>query len=179
VADGSSTVWFAAENGRNEQESAFLEYLRQRAATWHVVGLSPQDTSSQRWLAPLYVDVHVPRMTIPRSILQVAYWTSGPYGQALQGAWGDDYLMDDHDGNNPEDLTVVGVQAAVEQYAAWAADWLLRQLQRPVVRHEWLRDGRVVAATWLLEDTGRVLYKTGVSPRRLLHRAADRAVTIR
>lgn len=123
----------------------------------------PQDTSSQRWLAPLHVDVQVPKVTIPRCTLQIAYWTGGPFGQALHGVWGDNYLMDDHDGNDPEDLTVVGVRATAEQYAAWAADWLVHQLERPVVRHEWLRGGRVAAATWRLEDTGRVLGKTGPS----------------
>ncbi|MEH1129573.1 hypothetical protein [Micromonospora sp. CPCC 206061] len=175
----TSMVWFAAETGRNDQETAFLEGLRQRATTWHVDGLSPQDTSSQRWLAPLYVDVQVPKVTIPRRTLQIAYWTGGPYGQALHGVWGDDYLMDDHDGNDPEDLTVVGIQATAGQYAAWAADWLVRQLERPVVRHEWLRGGRVAATMWCLQDTGRVLGKTGISPRRLLRRPADRLVAIR
>ncbi len=179
MADLLQPVWFPNETGRNDQEKAFLDQLRLEAASWRIDELSPQDTSSQRWLTPLYVDVEVPRVTIPRSTLQVAYWTSGWYGSALQGVWGDGYLMDDHDGNDPEDLTVLGVRATPKQYATWAADWLLRQLHRPVIREEWLRHDRVVAATWRLDDTGRILGKTGVTPRRLLRRKADRVVTVR
>jgi hypothetical protein len=179
VADVLQSVWFPDETGRNDQERAFLDQLRLQAASWRIEDVSPGDTSSERWLTPLYIDVEVPRITIPRSTLQVAYWTSGPYGSALHGTWGDGYLMDDHDGNDPEDLTVVGVLATPEQYATWAADWLLRQLHRPVIREEWLRHDRVVATTWRLADTGHILGKTGLTPRRLLRRKPDRAINVR
>ncbi|GAB3934044.1 hypothetical protein GCM10027614_06330 [Micromonospora vulcania] len=114
--------WFPDEVGRNEGEAAFLERLRREASGWDVEGLSPEDdTSSQRWLVPLYIDVDVPGLTIRRRTLQVGYWTGGMSGQALHGAWGDEYLLDDHNGNEPEDLTVVGVRASHEDYAEWAA----------------------------------------------------------
>jgi hypothetical protein len=66
-----------------------------------------------------------------------------------------------------------------EQYATWAADWLLRQMNRPVIREEWLGRDRVVATTWRLNDTGRVLGTTGLTPRRWFRRRADRVVAVR
>lgn len=172
--------WFPDEVGRDDGEAAFLERLRREASRWDVQGLSPEDdTSSRRWLVPLYVDVDVPGLAIRRRTLQVGYWTGGPLGPALQGVWGDDYLLDDHDGNDPEDLTVVGVRASHEEYAEWAAAWLLRQLKRPVVREEWLAGDRVVATTWRLDDTGRVLARRGNGFRRLMRRRADRVVAVR
>ncbi|MEW2477669.1 hypothetical protein AB0875_28225 [Micromonospora gifhornensis] len=180
VVEAAGARWFPDEIGRHEGEIAFLEQLRREASGWDVDGLSPEDdTSSQVWLAPLYVDVDVPGLTIRRRTLQVGYWTNGPFGQALHGVWGDDYLLDDHDGNDPENLTVVGVRASHENYAQWAAAWLLRQLKRPVVREEWLTGDRVAAATWRLDDTGRVLARHGNGFRRLMRRRADRVVTVR
>ncbi len=87
--------------------------------------------------------------------------------------------LDDHDGNDPECLTVIGVDASPEQHATWAAQWLLRQLRRPVVREEWLRDGQVVAHTLRLSDTGTVLARHGSSPRRLFRRPPDQVTQLR
>ncbi|HLL65860.1 MAG TPA: hypothetical protein VK453_08925 [Micromonosporaceae bacterium] len=171
--------WFADAVGRNDGEAAFLERLRQLSPGWSVAGLSERDTSSLAAMVPLFVDVEVPGLPIPRRMLQVGYWTGGYYERALQGVWGDSYLLDDHDGNDAEDLTVVGVRASHEQHAEWAADWFLRQLRRPVVRQEWLRRDRVVAARWRLDDTGRVLGTRGRDLRRLFGGAPDRVVPVR
>lgn len=181
MAAAGDARWFPDEVGRDDGEAAFLQRLRREASGWNIDGLSPaDDTSSQRLQASLYVDVDAPGLAaIRRRTLQVGYWTDGPFGQALQGVWGDEYLLDDHDGNDPEDLTVVGVRANHEEYAQWAAAWLLRQLCRPVVRQEWLAGDRVVAATWRLDDTGRVLARQGSGLRRLLRRRADRTVVVR
>jgi hypothetical protein len=180
VGHGTDPRWFPDEVGRNDAEARFLQRIRQIAAGWSVPGLTPErDTSSLTVLLPLYVDVDVADLPIARRTLQIGYWTGEHYEQALQGAWGDVYLLDDHDGNDPEDLTVVGLRAGPEEYAEWAADWLLRQLHRPIVRQEWRHNGRMVAATWRLDDTGRVLGAQGHSMRRLLRRRPDRVVLVR
>jgi hypothetical protein len=47
----------------------------------------------------------------------------------------------------------------IAELAAAAADWLEREMQRPIVRHEWDRlDKRGVAPRlWVLADTGEVI----------------------
>ncbi|TYP89033.1 hypothetical protein [Blastococcus xanthinilyticus] len=178
------TQWFGGQPGRNEAETAYLARLREEVGGWTLDGLSPGHTWAADIGLPLYIDIDVPGLSELRRPLQVGFWTGGPSagrsgGYVLQGVWGDDHPLDDHDGNSPECLTVIGVDATPEQHATWAAEWLLRQLRRPVVREDWLRDGRVVAATWRLSDTGTVLARQGSSPRRLLRRAPDRVTEVR
>jgi hypothetical protein len=184
AADDETTEWFGGVPGHDDAEAAFLEHLRREAGGWDVEDVSPALTSSVYIGLPLYADIDVPGLAEPARPLQVGFWTGGPWagrsgGYVLQGVWGDDHPLDDHDGNDPECLTVIGVDASPQQHATWAAEWLLRQLRRPVVREEWLRDGQVVASTWRLSDTGTVLAREGASPRRLLRRPPDRVTTVR
>lgn len=180
----NTTQWFGDLPGRNEAETAFLAQLRREAGNWTVEGLSAGDTATIDIGVPLYADVEVPGLAALGRSLQIGFWTGGPWaersgGFILQGVWGDDHPLDDYSGNDPECLTVVGVDARPEQHAAWAAEWLLRQLHRPVVREDWSRDGRVVASTWRLADTGTVLRRQGASSRRLLRRAPDQVTPVR
>ena len=171
--------WFVGEPVRNDEESRFLAGLRESAAKWSVEGLVPEHTSSFVGIDPLCVDLRVPGLPARYSILQVAYWSDHAGGPVLHGTWGDEYLLEDHDGNDPRDLTVAGVTGAPEQFAAWTAGWLLRQLHRPVVEERWMRHETVAAKTWRLADTGQVLGRKGQSARRILRRAPDRVITLR
>jgi hypothetical protein len=182
--DVSAGQRFGDVLGRNEAEIAFLVRLRHEAGSWAVAGLSSDDTSSAYIGVPLYADVHVPGVPTLRRWPQIAFWTDGPWAQRsggliLQGGWGDDRPLDDHDGNDPECLTVVGVDVSLERHAAWAAEWIVRQLLRPVAREDRVRNGQAVASTWRLADTGTVLQRQGVSRRRLLRRAPDLVTEIR
>ena len=184
AADDETTEWFGGVPGRGDAKAAFLEQLRREANGWYQEDVTPSLTSSLYIGQPLYADIDVPGLTEPARQLQVGFWRGGPWGgqsggYVLQGAWGDDHPLDDHDGNDPECLTVIGVQATPESHATWAAQWLLRQLRRPVVREEWLRNGQVVAHTLRLSDTGTMLARHGSSPRRLFRRPPDQVTQIR
>ncbi|WP_432571663.1 hypothetical protein [Kineococcus sp. SYSU DK005] len=170
-------LWFGDEDGRTPEEAAFLTELRRQACTWTVPGLDPQEeTSSLTLLTPLYVDLGVPGLDdAPVNFLEVAYWGTTPAQSQLQGAWGaKGYLLDGP--SNPGDLEVktTGVAAAPEQLARWAAEWMLRQLQRPVLRQDWLSGDQVAASAWRWADDGGSLASTG--PRRSRRRPADRQV---
>jgi hypothetical protein len=60
-----------------------------------------------------------------------------------------------------------------------AADWFSEILQRPIVRYEWLREGRVYAQRWLFADSGRSLINGSVGtgelgpPDRRIHIRGD------
>jgi len=126
LAVSSTTQWFGELPGRNEAEAAFLAGLRREASSWAVEGLSPEDTWSADIGLPIYADVDVPGLALPRP-LQIGFWTGGPWaersgGFILQGVWGDNHPLDDYDANDPECLTVAGVDAGPEQHATWAAE---------------------------------------------------------
>jgi hypothetical protein len=42
-----------------------------------------------------------------------------------------------------------------------AVTWLVSQLNRPILRYDWLRDGQLIAAATVLADTGRPLTGSG------------------
>lgn len=184
MAADDETEWFGGVPGRDDAEAAFLDQLRREASGWDQEDVTPSLTGSLYIGLPLYVDIDVPGFTKPARHLQLGFWTGGPWagrsgGYVLQGAWGGNHLLDLHDGDDPECLTVIGLQASPESHAVWAAQWLLRQLRRPIVREEWLLNGQVVAHTCRLSDTGTVLSRHGSSPRRLFRRPPDQVTQIR
>ena len=118
MTEGTS-AWFDDEPGRNEAEAAFLSRLRREAEAWNVEGLGPEDTSAGCFVIPVYAGVTIPGLTIDVRTLEIAYWTGLPCGAVLQGAWSSaSYILDNHDGNDLEALTVAGVAADAEQHAA-------------------------------------------------------------
>jgi hypothetical protein len=153
-----------------------LGSLRARAATWRVAGVTPDSTRSLSVLNPLYVDCRVP--DLPRgsrldNVLQVGYlWDA--VDPTLLGEWGsENYLLDGASGTDI--LNVVGIAASPTLFAEWTADWMWRQLQRPVDRVEFVgRHGEVLGTEWRLGDNLRPLGTTGHWWQR--RRAADRRV---
>jgi hypothetical protein len=112
-------------------------------------GLSPDSSSAFVAGPPLTVGLEVPGLSADRRYLWACYWVRDDGDQLLQGAWGDDYLLDDWTGDLEEDLTVAGVAATPEQFAEWTAGWFARQLRRPVYRDEWSRP-RSYSIIWRL-----------------------------
>ncbi|MBP2329574.1 hypothetical protein JOF56_009959 [Kibdelosporangium banguiense] len=150
---------------RNDEETRFGTALAARASRWQRFGLAPDDTEVLAVLTPLVVmvDVGLPTAAgiVPEPTkLQVAYWTTGGEA-ALEGYWGNELVMDGFDANDDEVLVVRGLCGEPEQFAVWTADWLERQLARPVVRQEWRRGAAVVFQRWVLADTGDVLAQRG------------------
>ncbi len=188
VSDGSPK-WFAGGEGRTPTERSFLRHLRREASTWSHLGLAPQNTSavSLGMDIPLFVHVDIPGLPLTwptMRTLQVTLWDGQEWaapagGPVLQGSWTVDHRGWDHDGDDPENLTVIGVMAEQGQHAAWASAWLLRQLRRAVVHEEWTRGTQVVGERWRLADSGEVLHQRGGKVRRLDRRPPDRVTVIR
>ena len=171
-------AWFGGAEGRNADEVAFLAELRRLAALWDAPELDPEDdTSAEVLLAPLFIGLDVPGVTAARDNLQLAYWTGAE--SWLTGEWGTGYLLDAHDGNSSECLTVRDVQATPEEFARVAADWMLGQLGRPLVREDWLSGNVPHATRWRFTDNGHVLDRDGLSLRRVLRRQPDRVMLVR
>ena len=169
--------WFAGAQPRTERENAFLEAMRTRAAGWGVVGVSAASTLSSLLIEPvLYVECRVPGL--PRnagldSLLQVGY-TDDPEDPSLIGEWGTEgYVLDG--GSVTGILHAVGLAAPPEVFGEWAADWMWRQLQRPIERVEFMKGrGDLVGSEWRLADNLQLLGKTGHWWRR--GAATDRRV---
>lgn len=162
------------DSPRSDEQAGFLAAFADRVAGWTLEDISPKSFRVIT-LVPLIVVVDVPGISAPpgKCTLQVGYWTDGPYGTAVEGQWGDDHLLDDHTYSS-DGLTVIGLDAAPEVFALFAAGWLHRQLLRPVHRHGWLKGGKVVASRWQLGDSGLVLRTQAKLPALLLRtRSAD------
>ncbi|MFQ1001038.1 hypothetical protein [Modestobacter sp. SSW1-42] len=171
-------VWFTGAEPRNDAEACYLATVRELAPSWDVAGLRPEQTSVLTVLTPLLLTVQL--VGLPADVaLQVGYWFDPPRGPGLEGEWGDRYLLDAHlDG--ADGLTVFGLTAAPEEFAAWTADWLLAQLRRPVERLDWADpDGRVTASQWRLADTGLPLTREGRRSWRRRRRPPDRVERVR
>lgn len=145
--------WFPEAKATSDTEARFLDRLRQLAARWSDVGLSPADSAG----APvgLLVGVVMPQLTAPLRWLWIQLLPS-PRGLDLYCAWGDDTRLNDWgpiDGNvYPSKLRL---DASPENLAELAATWVTSQASRAVRREDW--DGRHPGTRWIFIDTGAVL----------------------
>ncbi|WP_418606592.1 hypothetical protein [Georgenia sp. SUBG003] len=90
----------------------------------------------------------VPGVDVPpgHCTLQIGYWDDGRGCRALQGEWGDEYLLDNHEYTN-DGLTVFGLQEEPGTYGTLAAKWLERSTgDQPVRRidHHLLGETKLV-----------------------------------
>jgi hypothetical protein len=172
--------WFSGDPPRNQDETTFLEQLRQAAGDWDSLGVAPEDTLVWTALNPLYVQVEVPQLSHnPKDgiSLQVGYWPAPASGLCLQAEWGDGHRLDN--GGHADDLAVGGIVLTPEAAATLAAVWFRQQLARPLERQEWVnRQGVTIATRWRRADTGRVLNTEGSLLGRLLRRTPDRVVPL-
>ncbi|MBD7950986.1 hypothetical protein [Oerskovia rustica] len=168
-------TWFSGDEPRTPHEQAFLAGLRAGAARWDLAGLDPDLTGADTSRDPLLVTVDLP---VVGAFLQIAFWADDSlHSWRLTGGWGDQHVLDNHS-DGPDDLTVLGVVAGAETFGAWAADWLDRQLHRPVEKLDWLVHGQVAKTRWQLAGSGRHLRTTGsIFPAR--RRRPDRITVTR
>lgn len=174
-------LWFDGDEPRDDRERAFLDAVREEARTWRLPGLRPQDTALGAFIIPLHLSVDIPGLPGEVANLQVGYWPPdcGPYGQALEGEWGDRYHLDSHVYGR-DGLTVFGLSASPDQFGTWAATWLQDQLLRPIERRDWLDDhGQVAATRYVLADTDFLLRQRGFSLVRRFGRPPDRVERVR
>ncbi|MEV8085775.1 hypothetical protein, partial [Pseudarthrobacter oxydans] len=75
-------------------------------------------------------------------------------------------------------LTIIGLEEAPDTYGHFAANWLERQLKRPVERLDWLQGGQAKESTWRLQDSGKIIARSGRS-LRLPSKQPDRVLKVR
>lgn len=152
---------------RTPEEAKFLSGIARGISAWSIPDVQLGSFTVLARMKPIVVTLNVPGIDVPHGTctLQIGYWNEGPYGRALEGEWGDSHLLDNHvyDGDG---LTVIGLVEASETYGTFAAAWLLRQLQRPVERLDWLRDEQIKESAWRLADSGKTIARMGWSVRR-------------
>jgi len=178
------TEWFEGDASRNDLESAFVRRLREEASSWQLPDLSPTDTSvvAARTLVPLVIEVDVPGLPQVANLcrtLRIGFWSTTRRAPAIEGEWGDAYFFDNYNGNDPECLTVRGIDSNGDDLASMSAHWLLKQLRRNVEREDWLSHGELFASRWRLADTGHVLGKQGSWLRRRIAGKPDRVIPVR
>lgn len=146
---------------RTDAEREFLTAFSAHVSHWAVPDVALDAFRVVAVLRPLVVMTDVPGVDVPSGhcTLQIGYWEDDRGCRALQGEWGDEYLLDNHEYTD-DGLTVFGLREEPDTYGTLAAKWLERQLQRPVDRQDWLRDGTVVRSRWVLHDTGKRIART-------------------
>jgi hypothetical protein len=167
-----SARWFPELNPRSDWESKFIDAMRDGALSWSGVNL--EEASGFSWNSLIFA-VEVPE--VPSRSLVVEAWPVGVEtrqahlfgpdtvslrGPTVFGFWDEGSFDDDFDPRDPESLVVQGVDASAEQFGEWAADWVRRQLLRPLALLEWESGLR----RWVFEDTGWILRQEGRSSRR-------------
>jgi hypothetical protein len=150
--------WFDFDGHLTDLERAFLAALRKRVEArlrpWCRREVPLHDGGA------LIVGVHV-------DAPQLALLTAGVHldGDRIRGDSLDhqDYRLPD--GPTSLAIDVTGSPAAL---AASVADWFDAVLRRPIVRYEWLHDGRVYAERYLFAaDEDAASSNLGTMPRRM------------
>lgn len=137
-------AWFEVEGGAlTTDQLAFLSALRQRLDD----RLRPYCVEESEECLSLVLDVHAPDIALISVGLELR-------GRTLRGD-----RISVHDRSFPPSPTSDGFVVAGEpsELAARGADLLQGFALRPVVRHEWLHEGRVFASCYILEDSGERL----------------------
>jgi len=157
------TGWFETEDELDEIQRAFVIVLRAHAESWpldpaETYLVLPGDEAYGYPLAPgqssygrLLVIVDIPAPGENLILLTV--------GAYLEG----DHVTGDELHNQmftlPAEPTPIGFEerGSPEVLAARTGHWFGTLLQRPVIRHEWRRFGKVYAHRWLFADSGQPL----------------------
>ncbi|GAB3413237.1 hypothetical protein [Flindersiella endophytica] len=157
--------------------AAFIERLRDLISTWKTLGLTSDDTGAAYDGTKVWIRAHVGdsqgRVSLGDLRVDVndTEWIAG---------WATADVLTYHEfaDSLPAEQTggpITDIGKGVDE----AVSWLQEQLTRPVVRREWRRGGEVVARSWRLEDTGRVIVVSGDPGFRSNPDTADAAVQVR
>ena len=148
--------WFDGD-GRTDAERRFLAALRDRAQSWHQLGITPDHTQAWTDRADLYVHVDVDdrdqRCII--GTLRVDF-----DGTRVTGHWGAADFCDTIDPSAPDSFGTPTL-GSPEEAADRAASWLKEQLRRPIERREWRQGEVITRCDWVLADTDRPLCRSG------------------
>jgi hypothetical protein len=179
-------LWFATDDDDeiDEAQQAVLDTLRARADSDPWPAIDPADTNVA---LPDYVSYGYPLQPGETPFGKVLAWLDVPdparRGSLLTvGVYFTETGMRGDCLHNqlltlPTEPTHLAVTRAGSPHetAHRAADWFRGILQRPIVRYEWLREGKVYAQRWLFADSGHSLVegrvRTGAlgPPDRRIH----------
>ncbi|MEX5237310.1 hypothetical protein [Kocuria arenosa] len=170
---------FSGDAPRTSSEQVFLDTLAAHIANWVAPDVRADSFEVITGMHPLVVMAEVPDVAVSpgKCTLQIGYWDDGHGCRALEGEWGDDYLLDSHEYSS-DGLTVFGLHEEPAVYGVLAGKWLERQLQRRVDRQDWVRKGTLVRSRWVLPDTGKRVAQT-VNTNRFVRGAPDRVTRVR
>jgi hypothetical protein len=170
---------FQGDRARTPEDEKFLNAFATGVARWPLTHPKLDSFRVFAGIKPLVLVLDVPGVDVSPGTctLQIAYWHDGPNGRMLEGEWGDNHLLDNHD-YNADGLTIIGLEEAPDTYGQFAANWMERQLERPVERLDWLQAGQVRESTWRLADSGKSIARRGTS-LRLPSKPPDRKLNIR
>ena len=185
-------IWFDGPDLNEPREREFIVAMREAAEGGAFLGVDWDDTVFDRLAEPsgpgIAIGLAVPKLTTQQRWLLVSY-EPGPDKAApmLQSGWASEAALTTEPGayDGPSSynyLWVSGIDASPTECAAWAANWISRQLQRPVIRREWdqpasgpgaglLGRARTAAAIeWWLADPEEYLDSRGTFGRWRLTR---------
>ncbi|GAA1750612.1 hypothetical protein [Kocuria aegyptia] len=170
---------FRGDSSRTSSEQEFLEALAAYIAEWAVPGVPARSFEVFARIHPLVVMTEVPGVDVPagRCTLQIGYWDDRRGCRALEGEWGDGYLLDSHVYSS-DGLTVFGLHEEPGTYGNLAGKWLERRLPRRVDRQDWVRKGTLVRSRWVLPDTGKRVAQT-INADWFVRGAPDRVTRLR
>lgn len=170
---------FRGDDSRTSGEQEFLEALAAYITDWVILGVSAQSFEVVAQVHPLVVMTQVPGVDVPaeRCTLQIGYWDDHQGRRALEGEWGDEYLLDSHVYSS-DGLTVFGLHEEPGTYGTLAGKWLERQLLRRVDRQDWIRKGTLIRSRWVLPDTGMRVAQT-INTNWFIRGAPDRVTRVR
>ena len=181
-------TWFAtdADDEIDEAQQAVLDALRARADSDHWPTIDPDDTSVA---LPYYASYGYPPQPGEATFGHVLAWLKllDPIQPTSLLTVGIYFTETDSRGdclhNQLLTLPAAPTRFAVsragspQEMADHAADWFRDILHRPIVRHEWLREGEVYARRWLFADTGQALVEGRVRTGSL--GSPDRRIPVR
>lgn len=151
--EGATEEWF-----HSDSSAPFIEQVRGLADEFLAGLVEPGATWAMTGFGDALICVTVPEIPDEKNPATIqVMWDRGSLG----GYWGDAYLFDDWDANDPEALVVRGIELDEVRAASLTLSWLAEQLRRPVELREWRKGDRVVAQRWLLADTGSVIRQRG------------------
>jgi hypothetical protein len=188
--DRMAEGWFATDDDDevDEAQQAVLDVLRARASSDHWPMIDPVDTSVE---FPGTYNYGYPLQPGETSFGKVLAWLDVPDPERRSSLLtvGVYFTETDMRGDclhnqmltlpaEPTHLAVIQAGTS-QQMAHRAAGWFLDILRRPIVRYEWLREGRVYAHRWLFADSGHGLVEGRVRtgelgpPDRRIHVRGD------
>ena len=179
MADTGAEDWFPVLEGPyfdfdNESDedpeltgvpAAFVARLRDMIPTWRSLGLTDDDTVGCFEDGRLRIGVDIGDVEAKSSVGFLRVEVSD---HNWQGGWVSpsrgitQATMAEANPKDPDGGPITDVEEGVDA----AVRWTEKQLRRPIRRYLWRDEGRVVASSWRLEDSGRELVVSGAPQLR-------------